>query len=185
MGEMRVPCEGVDADPLDRTLLVPCSAQLPNLSPVGAVGAPDGKMAAHARLHRWNPRLSGSTHRVMTILTLNAELSRVNVVPEEDRLAGAFEARRVGHSQLGRGQGVAAQGLAGDRGFGLLGGGVAENREDHDQGRHSRRHSCDQLSHASASALWRSTTRAPHPPAQPGARVGEYVKAFTRPGVRY
>src|SRR5918995_2089405 len=87
MREMGVPRQVVDPNPLDRLLLGPRLAQLPDLCLVGAISPADDQVAAHAGLHRRNARLGGYVDGIVAVLTLNFVLAGVNVVAEEDWLA--------------------------------------------------------------------------------------------------
>src|SRR5919106_2532871 len=89
--EVRVAREEVDSDPFHRLLLGPGLPQLPDLGPAAAVAAGDDEVAAHAGLHAGNPGLGRDVNRVVAVLTLHLELAGVDVVPEEDRLAGTPE----------------------------------------------------------------------------------------------
>src|SRR5919112_4133622 len=93
--EMRVPWEVVDPHPFDRLLLGPGLPHLLDLRLVGAVPAADHQMTSHAGLHRRDAGLGGDLDRVMAVLALDLVLPGVNVVTEEDRLAGTLEAAAV------------------------------------------------------------------------------------------
>ena len=96
MGEMGMPREVVDPNPLDRLLLVPRLAQLPDLGLVRAISPADDQVAAHAGLHRWDARLGGHVDGVVAVLTLNLVLAGVNIVAEEDWLARSAQVAAVG-----------------------------------------------------------------------------------------
>src|SRR5688572_28656128 len=110
VGKVGVTGEEVDPDPLHRLLLGPGLPQLPDLGPAAAVPAGDHEVAAHAGLHAGNPGLGRDVHRVMAVLALDLELARVDVEPEEDRLAGALERPSIAddrcRDRIGRGPGL-------------------------------------------------------------------------------
>src|SRR5438874_2128028 len=57
--------------------------------------APDELMAPEAGLHRGNAGLTRDRDRRMTVEARNPVLPGVDVVPEEDRLAGTIQVSRV------------------------------------------------------------------------------------------
>src|SRR5256885_2584304 len=69
--------------------LGPRVAHLLDLRLVRLGGAADHLMTAEAGLHRRDPRLARDSHRTVTVQAGDLILAGVDVVTEEDRLAGA------------------------------------------------------------------------------------------------
>ena len=108
--EVGVAREVVHPHPLDGLLVVPGLAQLLDLGLGRAVASGHHQVAAHARLHGRDARLGRDRHRVVAVLALDLELTRVDVVAEEDRLARPFErsgiAQHGGRDRVGGGLGL-------------------------------------------------------------------------------
>src|SRR5690348_1509280 len=91
---MREPDEArerVHARPLGRPLVDPRLAHLLDLGLMRRRGTADHLMTAEARLQRRDPGLARDRNGAMTIQTGDVVLPGMNVVTEEDRLAGTVE----------------------------------------------------------------------------------------------
>src|SRR5882724_4723654 len=87
--------ECVHARPHERLLGGPRLAHLLDLRFMGRVGAADNLMTTEAGLHRGDPRLARDGHGAVTVQAGDLVLTGVDVVTEEDRLAGALQPPRV------------------------------------------------------------------------------------------
>src|SRR5882724_12597318 len=87
--------ECVHARPHGRLLGGPRLAHLLDLRFMGRVGAADNLMTTEAGLHRGDPRLARDGHGAVTVQAGDLVLTGVDVVTEEDRLAGALQTPRV------------------------------------------------------------------------------------------
>src|ERR1044071_5292338 len=110
VGEMHVPGEGVDPSPFERRLgrvlpIAPELAELPDLRLVCRVGAGDERVAPHAGFHGRDAGFARRGHGVMAVLALDLVLAGVDVVTEEDRLAGGPWPRRNRARPAGAGAG--------------------------------------------------------------------------------
>src|SRR5436309_8635913 len=87
----------VHARPHGRPLVDPRLAHLFDLRLIGrlGVGAADYLVTAEAGLHRGDPRLARDGHRAVTIEAGDLILTGVDVVTEEDGLAGTLQPPRV------------------------------------------------------------------------------------------
>src|SRR5207237_9854940 len=81
--------------PHGRLLVGPRVAHLLDLRRVRLGGSADHLMTAEAGLHRRDPRLARDGHRIVTVQAGDLILAGVDVVTEEDRLAGTLEPPRV------------------------------------------------------------------------------------------
>src|SRR5438128_10311392 len=95
VGEPHEPGERVDADPFGRVALAPGRAHFLDLGLVRRRRAADDLVAADASLQRRDPRLARDRHRVMAVQAGDLVLPGMNVVSEENRLAGTGERSRV------------------------------------------------------------------------------------------
>src|SRR6266571_3694435 len=88
--------ERVHTSPLGRPFVGPRLAHLLDFRLMGRRGAADHLMTAEAGLHRGDPRLARDGHRAVTVQAGDLVLTGVDVVTEEDGLAGTGEFPRVG-----------------------------------------------------------------------------------------
>src|SRR5438876_645585 len=87
--------ESMHARPHGRLLVGPRVAHLLDLRLVRLRGSADHLMTTEAGLHRRDPRLARDGHRIVTVQAGDLILAGVDVVTEEDRLAGTLEPPRV------------------------------------------------------------------------------------------
>src|SRR5947209_2500912 len=87
--------ERVHASPLGRPFVGPRLAHLLDFRLMGRRGAADHLMTAEAGLHRGDPRLARDGHRAVTVQARDLILTGVDVVTEEDGLAGTLQPPRV------------------------------------------------------------------------------------------
>src|SRR5438876_9756549 len=87
--------ERVHASPLGRPFVGPRLAHLLDVRLMGRRGAADQLMTAEAGLHRGDPRLARDGHRAVTVQAGDLILTGVDVVTEEDGLAGTLQPPRV------------------------------------------------------------------------------------------
>src|SRR2546428_153150 len=80
--------ERVHASPLGRPFVGPRLPHLLDFRLMGRRGAADHLMTAEAGLHRGDPRLARDGHRAVTVQAGDLILTGVDVVTEEDWLAG-------------------------------------------------------------------------------------------------
>src|SRR5882762_11874061 len=85
----------VDARPYGWLLVEPRVTHLLDLRLMRGRRAADHLMTAEAGLHRGDPRLARDGHRTVTVQAGDLILTSVDVVTEEDGLAGTFEPPRV------------------------------------------------------------------------------------------
>src|SRR5437660_2529997 len=86
---------GVDANPFRRVPVGPGFANFLDLRLVRRPGAADHLVAADTGLQRGNPRLARDRRRIMAVKAGDLVLPGVDVVTEEDRLAGTMQRPRV------------------------------------------------------------------------------------------
>jgi len=89
--------QGVNPNPFGGFPLAPGVAHFLDLGLMRRRRAADQLVSPDARLERWNPRLARDRGRVVAVHARDLILIRVDVVPEEDRLARAFERPRIAH----------------------------------------------------------------------------------------